>query len=690
MITLPLGDDYINITPLNQGGMGWLYKAYRKGLQVDVVIKRVKAQYAGKVNQRAEADILKRLKHRYLPQIYDVIDGGDGYLYTVMDYISGINMQQYVQQNGAAGQKVAHKWACQLCEVVAYLHEQHPPIIHCDIKPSNLMITPSGDICLVDFNTSLIFSSGVLAVGATTGYAAPEQYIRPSSQRVIVPPNQPTVLVSDEEELTSSDTGGVTVRTDVYGIGATLYYLVTGHVPEKAVGSVTPVTAYSPKVSGVFCSMIQRAMEKKPKDRFADASQILRALQSVDRLDIRYRRYQIIRIISNLLIILLLLLGIILALYGGFKIRSEREYVYLSLISQGESLAQGGDTAQAESILRQAIQSAPGRAEGYLTLSYQLYVQGAYPESYALIQNAVESGSLLLDNLPKEQAGTLLYIQANCAYELEDYALAIDDYQRALTYQIDDIKYYRGLALAQVRSGKLEEAHQTLAIVSDMDVNSVDYWIIQAELDLIEGEYQAAFDRYAETAEQTDDWQILSRIYQSGAEALEKMGDLDGRIAWLSQGVGRLGDNGIIQAEMLAEAYAEKAVADPENRQEWYGQAETHLQRVVDSGRGNILTQLNLAVVKENLGEFEEAESCLLSLRVQYPTDYRVYMRLTFLYADWQSQMPVKERDYSRTVESYGLALQYYEQAVANGESDDEMQRLEALIEQLRISGWIG
>ena len=109
----------------------------------------------------------------------------------------------------------------------------------------------------------------------------------------------------------------------------------------------------------------------------------------------------------------------------------------------------------------------------------------------------------------------------------------------------------------------------------------------------------------------------------------------------------------------------------------------------MDSGRGNILTGLNLAVVQQNLGEYEEAEGRLLALRDQYPSDYRVYMRLSFLYAGWQSRKPAEERDYAGALANYDLAAQYYEQAVASGETDDEMLRLEALMEQLRLSGWL-
>lgn len=117
----------------------------------------------------------------YLPRIYDVIESPSGYVYTIMDMIPGENMQNYVKTHGPVSQKLAYRWACQLCEVIAYLHSQVPPILHCDIKPSNIMITPAGDICVIDFNTSLVFSKGVLAIGATPGYAAPEQYTRPGA-----------------------------------------------------------------------------------------------------------------------------------------------------------------------------------------------------------------------------------------------------------------------------------------------------------------------------------------------------------------------------------------------------------------------------------------------------------------------------------------------------------------------------
>lgn len=278
-----LGSGYSAIRPLGEGGMGTLYRAHKDSLDVDVVIKRVKQKFKGRMDERAEANILKTLKHKYLPRIYDVIESPSGYVYTIMDMIPGENMQNYVKTHGPVSQKLAYRWACQLCEVIAYLHSQVPPILHCDIKPSNIMITPAGDICVIDFNTSLVFSKGVLAIGATPGYAAPEQYTRPgaSPDTIETVPLEETMplrgykdafayqnvrsnkdpsgrgvsnSVTAAQATNAGGYGTISKRTDVYGIGATLYYAITGQQPGHSLKDVRPITSYKLKFSRSFCS----------------------------------------------------------------------------------------------------------------------------------------------------------------------------------------------------------------------------------------------------------------------------------------------------------------------------------------------------------------------------------------------------------------------------------------------------
>ena len=105
-----LGSGYSSIRPLGEGGMGTLYRAHKDSLDVDVVIKRVKQKFKGRMDERAEANILKTLKHKYLPRIYDVIESPSGYVYTIMDMIPGENMQNYVKTHGPVSQKLAYRW----------------------------------------------------------------------------------------------------------------------------------------------------------------------------------------------------------------------------------------------------------------------------------------------------------------------------------------------------------------------------------------------------------------------------------------------------------------------------------------------------------------------------------------------------------------------------------------------------
>ncbi len=169
-------DTYEITGEIGSGGGGTVYKAYHKRLKKDVVIKKIHNDVKDIVNSRAEADILKNLRHSYLPQVFDFLEI-NGNVYTVMDFIPGKSFQQLLDEGVRFKQKQIIKWARQLAEALVYLHGQTPPILHSDIKPANIMLTPQGDICLIDFNISSVFSNGKAApIGYSDGYSPPEQY----------------------------------------------------------------------------------------------------------------------------------------------------------------------------------------------------------------------------------------------------------------------------------------------------------------------------------------------------------------------------------------------------------------------------------------------------------------------------------------------------------------------------------
>ena len=169
---------------LGSGGGGVVYKAWHERLQKYVVLKRIKDE-SGLIQsglQRAEVDILKNLKHTYLPQMYDFLEDPSG-VYTVMEFIPGQSFDDLLKAGHKFSQKDVIRWAEQLSSALAYLHGQNPTVLHSDIKPANIMITPEGDVCLIDFNISLVLDGGdARALGLSHGYASPEQYGAPGPQ----------------------------------------------------------------------------------------------------------------------------------------------------------------------------------------------------------------------------------------------------------------------------------------------------------------------------------------------------------------------------------------------------------------------------------------------------------------------------------------------------------------------------
>lgn len=160
---------------IGTGGGGIVYKATQTGLNRTVAIKQIKENVSGVLKDRGEADILKNLKNNYIPSVFDFIES-DGEVYTVMEFVEGKSFQQLIDSGKRFSRQKLLKYARQLCEAVSYLHSRRPPVIHSDIKPANIMLTPDDNICLIDYNISLIIDGTENAVGVSDGYSPPEQY----------------------------------------------------------------------------------------------------------------------------------------------------------------------------------------------------------------------------------------------------------------------------------------------------------------------------------------------------------------------------------------------------------------------------------------------------------------------------------------------------------------------------------
>ncbi len=218
----------------------------------------------------AEADILKKLHHPNLPDIVDIIEGEETFL-LVMDYIEGRELESIVQEYGPQKQEDVVKWGKQLCDVLSYLHSQEPPIIYRDMKPANIMLQKDGKVVLIDFGTAREFKESqtedTVCLG-TYGYAAPEQY---------------------------KGQGQTDIRTDIYCLGVTLYYLLTGHNPVCKPYEIYPIRYWNSNLSSGLEAIILKCTRKNPSKRYQSCEELRQELFHYYELDIEYQKSQKVR-----------------------------------------------------------------------------------------------------------------------------------------------------------------------------------------------------------------------------------------------------------------------------------------------------------------------------------------------------------------------------------------------------------
>ena len=257
-----LEDTYRILAVLGKGGSGTVYLArHMRGGR----LWAVKEIQGTKSRLIMEAELLKRLRHPGLPAVGDVLEA-EGMLYLVMDYIEGKSLKQILDEEGPQSEARAADWARQLCRVLAYLHGRSPPVIYRDLKPSNIMVRPDGRIVLVDFGTAREQKNeaggDTLCLG-TRGYAAPEQY---------------------------GGNGQTGPETDIYGLGAVLYHVLTGKSPAEPPYGGQPLRRLRPELSEGMEQIVSVCMQADRRERYLSCEAFLEALDHSERLGAAYRR----------------------------------------------------------------------------------------------------------------------------------------------------------------------------------------------------------------------------------------------------------------------------------------------------------------------------------------------------------------------------------------------------------------
>ncbi len=258
---------YRIIKLLGYGGMGSVYQAEDTRLEILVALKLLK-EYSTEAREQfeLEAKILAKLNHPHLPRVSDYFNyNGDDYI--IMDFVSGEDLQSLLMKRNKpfdADKIIA--WMIDILDALDYIHNNQ--IIHRDIKPANIKITIEGKVILVDFGIAKIGLRLATAIGAHNAYTPH-----------FAPPEQCQA---------NSRTG---IYSDIYMIGSTMYYLLTGQLPPEALVRLNgmpllPPSHFNNKLSVEISNIIMKSLQLKPQNRFSSAKNMQKALKDLINISI--------------------------------------------------------------------------------------------------------------------------------------------------------------------------------------------------------------------------------------------------------------------------------------------------------------------------------------------------------------------------------------------------------------------
>lgn len=704
---------------LGSGGGGVVYKAWHTHLQKYVVIKELKRGTKDNVEtQRNEVEALKNVKSIYLPQVLDFFVENDR-VYTVMEFIEGTSLDKLLTKNLRFTQQQVVKWYAQLAAALEVIHKQN--IAHRDIKPANIMLLPDGNVCLIDFNAALVGESDVRLISRSLGYASPEQYqiyenyknkahapvrlntistnsstsgfqTQTHDDRTELVDNEKTELVDSQllqPRYSGNHEDGTEIlapRTfeeidwklsDIYSLGATMYHLLTGIRPAER-------AAETPKLSSVgefdegLTYIIESSMMLNPLGRINSAESLSYAICNIYKYDKRWKILQGKQLVASVILPLALAGCLITTAVGFNKMGQEKEELYYSTVL---SIEKDDDPSKA---YQKAFELFEDRVAPYYAMAQRLWNDGDLLACKKYIrENLGGLTKFQTDKNARDTLGKIYYIFGDCFYydsPDNDYQNAKLNYALALYYAPNNPIYHRDYAITLARLGDINGAKQELKKAQILKLDDVSLNLLNGEIDYASKKYSSAIKYFSEVISNSEDDYIRYRAYHSSDEIFKFQGKFDESVELLSDCLTKIPLNRVNE---MQERLADSCYKKGDNKK-----AIEIFESLLDKTPTYNMQQ-NLVILYQNENEFDKASALLEKMALQFPNDYRIPMRRSFLETDIQAHTDIEKRNYSKTVEYYTQAKAIYEKNVKPGETDPEMQQLEALIQQLKDNKWI-
>jgi len=276
---------------IGEGGLGTVYKVLDLRLEKYWAMKMVGRE------EREEGELLINLSHKGIPIIVDMFAFEEKFC-MIMEYIEGETLESYVRSRGRLSEIESIEKAIELAVILKYLHGLRPAILYLDLKPANIMIRDTGELILLDYGAALVSlkenknkeGTNPYKLYGTQGYAPPEQ------------------LDYKKENV-------VDERSDIYSLGVSLYYMVTGYAPNKPPYELKDIREIDSCHSKEVAFLIKAATHNQKQKRFSSAFYMERKLREV----LKKKKNKYKRRILILLYIILLFAGVI-ALFWSYII----------------------------------------------------------------------------------------------------------------------------------------------------------------------------------------------------------------------------------------------------------------------------------------------------------------------------------------------------------------------------------